>query len=189
MIGILFLIFVITGLGIAYECVAKKRGDNPSFWHSLWQSITFKAVTYFFNTSNAKVVMQFMKYTTWTCGSAMLGWPAIKALLSSDNSEFKLFISLDWGELDTYILLCYLILNATVIIIYLFKNKGKQQLVDEDKRTLEETKVLASKTYGVAQQNNNGIEKLLEFARCGIGGTIHRLLPNIVEDVKSLRLT
>ena len=188
MIGILFFIFVITGLGIAYECVARRRGDNSSFWHSLWQSFTFKAVTYFFNTSNAKVVMQFMKYTTWVCSSAMLGWPAIKAFLSSDNSEFKLLISLDWGELDTYILLCYLISNATVITIYLFKNKGKQQLVDEDKRTLEETKVLASQTYEVSQQSNNGIEKLLEFARCGIGGTINRLLTNIVEDVKSLRL-
>ena len=188
MIGILFFILVITGLGIAYECVARRRGDDSSFWHSLWQSFTFKAVTYFFNTSNAKVVMQYMKYTTWICSSVMLGWPAIKAFFSSGDMGFQMLISLDWGDLDTCILLCYLILNTIVIIIYLCKNKGKQQLSDEDKHTLEATKETSDQTLGLVQQNNYGIDKLLEFAKDGISTTIKRLLPDIVEEVKSLRL-
>lgn len=187
MTGILFLIIIVAVVGICYEAKRKRNGDASNFWHVLWESITFKAINYFFNTSNAKIVITFLRSTTWLCSLLMFGWPAINGHFSSTAEKWEACFALDWGTFDSWVFIFYLVINAGVICIYLWKNKEKQRLCDEDRQLLEKGTEASSQTLSIVSTQDEKLDGLTSLLKNLTGGTFNKLLPTFIDDIKALK--
>lgn len=79
---------------------SKKKGSNESFWRNLFSTITLKVVDFFCQGTPTKVVMLFLRGAFGIYTAVSIGYPSIKAIKHSNETESFFEILFSWDDLN-----------------------------------------------------------------------------------------
>jgi hypothetical protein len=181
MIGIITILIIFLVSACAYTLKTRTLSEKDNFWRRLYAIVTLKAVNYIFNTSDAKIVITYVKSSTLIVSALMFGIPCITGNIFSADNKLDIFFKVEWGTVDTIVIILYLISNAIVIALHLHKNKGKQSLSSEDR-------ALLVKSSNDGDDIKSDTREILNILRRSDAETLNKLFPLIIDDVKKLRL-
>lgn len=174
-----FLIVIILFLTSFFLYRSKTDGDE-GFWKSLFASISLKVVDYFCKGTPTKVVMLFLRGAFGVYVAATIGYPTIKAIKHSDNSESYFEILLAWDDVNWVFTLLFLGIVAIVVVAYLFCNRYESKSIRKIESSTE-------RIDNTTKDTNEKVNQMLGLLQGKHNNVIQRLLPITIDSIKHLK--
>lgn len=174
-----FLIVIILLL-TSFFLYRSKKDKNEGFWNSLFASISLKVVDYFCKGTPTKVVMLFLRGAFGIYAAVTIGYPTIKAIKHSNNSESFFEILLEWDDVNWVFTIIFLSIIAIVVVAYLICNRYESKSI----RKIED---LTDSIDNTTKDTNKKVNQILGLLQGKQNNVIQRLLPITIDSIRHLK--